>query len=94
MSVVASTLFFAGSCWGGSIKAGETSSVVGLELDSLEAVVERRTRDTFKPILGHPSHPIYDELWQMGSTFSHRLISRCTTERSYVSAAIRLYNSM
>ncbi|XP_056465070.1 alpha-ketoglutarate-dependent dioxygenase alkB homolog 7, mitochondrial [Gadus chalcogrammus] len=57
-----STLFFAGACWGGGIKAGESnrlnklvkkaSSVVGLELDSLEVVVEKRMRDKFKSILG------------------------------------------
>ena len=54
-SVVASTQFFAVVCWGGSIQAGETnklnklvrmaSSVLGLELDSLEAVAEMRMRD-------------------------------------------------
>ena len=103
-SVVASTLSFAGACWGGGIKAGESnrlnklvrkaSSVVGLELDSLE-VVKRRMRVKFKSIVGNPSHPLYAELWQMGSTFSHRLITpryktssrfRC----SFVPAAIRL----
>ena len=83
-SVVASTLFFAGACWGGGIKAGESnrlnklvrkaSSVVGLELDSLEVVVERRMRDKFKSILGNPSHPLHAELWQMGSPFHHRFI--------------------
>ena len=107
LSVVASTLFFAGACWGGGIKAGESnrlnklvrkaSSVVGLELDSLEVVVERRMRDKFKSIMGNPSHPLHAELWQMGSTFSHRLMfPRCKTERfrcSFVPAAIRLFNS-
>lgn len=53
-SVVASALFFTVVCWGGGIMAGETnrlnklvrkaSSVVGLKLDSLEAVVEKRMR--------------------------------------------------
>ena len=48
-SVVASTLFFSGACWGGGIKAGESnrfnklvrkaSSGDGQELDSLEVVV-------------------------------------------------------
>ena len=52
----------------------KASSVVGLELDSLEVVVERRMRGKFKSILGNPYHPLYVELWQMGSTFSHRLI--------------------
>ena len=107
LSVVASTLFFAGACWGGGIMAGESnrlnklvrkaSSVVGLELDSLEVVVERRMRDKFESIMGNPSHPLHAELWQMGSTFSHRLMfPRCKKERfrcSFVPAAIRLFNS-
>ena len=84
--VVASTLFKL---------VRKVSSVVGLELDSLEAVAEKRTRDKIKSILGNPSHPLYDELWQMGSTFSYRLIPpRCKMERfrrSFVPAAIKLY---
>ena len=88
--VVASTLFCAGACWGGGIKAVQrlnklvrkASSVVGLELDCLEVVVERRMRDKFKSIFGNQSHPLYVELWQMGSNLSHKLISpRCKTER-------------
>ena len=75
---------------------------MGLEQDSLEVVVERRMRDkSIQVHLGlesNPSHPLYIELWQMGSTLSHRLISpRCKTERfkySFVLAAIRLYNSV
>ena len=106
LSVVASTLFFAGACWGGGIKAGESnrlnklvrkaSSVVGLELDSLDVVLERRMMDKFKSILGNPSNPLHAELWQMKSTFSHRfMFPRCKTERfrcSFVPAAIRLFN--
>ena len=66
LSVVASTLFFAGACWRGGFTAGESnrlnklvrkaSSVVGLELDSLEVVVERRMKDKFKSIVDN--HPI------------------------------------
>ncbi|XP_064159280.1 scavenger receptor cysteine-rich domain-containing group B protein-like [Anguilla rostrata] len=63
----------------------------------LEAVVERRMRDKMKIILDNPSCPLYEELWQMGSTFSHRLTPpRCQTERfrhSFVPTAIRLSNS-
>jgi hypothetical protein len=73
------------------------SSVGGLEADSLEAVVERRIGEKFKSVLGNPSHPLCVELWQLGSPFSHRLMSpRCKTERfkcSLVPADIRLYNS-
>ena len=48
-------------------KAG---SVVGINLDNLEAVAEERTRRKLDAILRNPSHPLYDELQQMGSTFS------------------------
>ncbi len=89
-SVVASALFFAVVCWGGGIRAGEASrlskllrkasSVVGMELDSLESVAERRM-DRIKAILDNPSHLLHDEPWQMGSSFSHWIISpRCKTE--------------
>ena len=56
--------------------------VVGAELENLEAVAEERTRRKMDAILESPSHPLYDELAQMGSTFSHRLIPpRHTTKR-------------
>ncbi len=71
-SVVASALFFAVVCWGGGIRTGEASrlnkvvrkasSVVGLELDNLESVAERRMKDKIKAILENPSYPLYDEL--------------------------------
>lgn len=52
--------------------------MVGLELDSLESVVERRMKDEIKAILNNLSHPLHDELWQIGSSFSHRIIPpRC-----------------
>lgn len=106
-SVVASTLFFAVVCWWGGIKTGEANrinklvrkarSVVGLELDTLESVAERRVKDKINTILDNPSHPLHEELWQMGSSFSQRLIPpRCRTERfrrSFVPTAIRLYNN-
>ena len=107
-SVVASALFFAVACWGGGIKAGDANrlnklvkkagSVVGVKLDSLEVVAERRMRGMINAILENPSHPLHEELRLMRSTFSNRLIPpRCRTERlrrSFVPAAIRLYNSM
>lgn len=48
--------------------------MVRLELDSLEVVAERRMTDKMNTILDNPSHPLTDELWQMGRTFSHQLI--------------------
>ena len=81
-----------------NMQVRKASPVMGLELDSLGVVVERRMRDKFKSILRNPSHPLYAELWQMGSTFCHRFISpRCKTERfkcSFVPAVIRMYNSV
>lgn len=50
-----------GTCW--------DSSLVGLELDSLEAMVEWTMKDKISAILDNPSHPLHEELWLMGSTF-------------------------
>ncbi len=67
-STVASSLFFAVVCWGGGIRAAEAgrlnkaSSVVGLELDSLESVRKRRMKNKITVILDNPAHPLYDEL--------------------------------
>ncbi|KAM7373630.1 hypothetical protein PAMP_008468 [Pampus punctatissimus] len=49
-------------------------SVVGQELDSLEAVVERRKRDQIGAVLNNTSQPLYDVLWQIAGSFSHRQI--------------------
>lgn len=106
-SMVASALFFAVVCWWGGVKTGEVNrlnkfvrkarSVVGLDLDSLETVAERRVKDKICAILDNLSHPLHDELWLMGSSLSQRIIPpRCRTERfrrSFVPTAIRLYNS-
>lgn len=52
--------------------------MVGLELDSLESVAERRMKDEIKAVPDNPSHPLHDELWEIGSSFSHRIIPpRC-----------------
>ena len=67
---------------GGGIEAGgaskpalKSSSVVWLELHSLEAVAERRMMDMMSAVLNNPSYPLRDELWQMDSAFSHQLSS-------------------
>ncbi len=89
-------------CCGGGIRAGEASrlnklvrkasSVVGLELDRPKSVAERMMMDKIKAILDNPSHLLYDELWQMGSSFCHQIIPpRCKT--AFAPAAIRLYYS-
>lgn len=70
------------SLLGGGTEAGDaskrvwkSSSVVGLELHSLEAVAERRMMDMMNTVLNNPSYPLHDELWQMDSTISHQLSS-------------------
>ena len=65
-SVVASVLFYAVVCWGGSSKKRDTSrlhrlvtragSVVDRELDSLVTVAERRTLDKLLSILDSAQH--------------------------------------
>ena len=75
----------------------KASSVVGVELVRLEVVAERGMRRKLAAILENPSHPLYDELVKMRSTFSHRLIPpRHSTNRlgqSFIPAAIRFHNS-
>lgn len=62
------TTFYSSQC----TKLSKTSCVVGLEVESLEAVAERRRmKDKIKTILDKPSHPLQDELWRMSSSFSH-----------------------
>lgn len=80
-SAAVSALFLAVAYWGGGIESDDanklvwkSSSVVGLELHSLEAVAERRMMDMMNTVLNNPSHPLGDELWQMDSTFSYQLI--------------------
>ncbi len=106
-SVVASVLFFAVACWGGSgskrniqrlnkliKKAG---SVVGLKLDSVEEVTEQRTLSRLRAIMNNADHPLYSAFNLQRSTFRNRLRSlNCSTTRyakSFVPQAIRLHNS-
>ena len=75
----------------------KAASVVGARLDSLEEVAERRMRSKISAILGNASHPLYEVVNGLRSSFSGRLaLPRCSTERfrrSFIPAAIRLYNS-
>ena len=106
-SVVDSVLFYAVVCWGGGIKAGElnrlkkitkkASSVVGLRVESLQSVTERRIRTKLDSMRSNPSHPLYSMLQDRMSTFSGRLtLPPMHTERyrlSFLPTAIRLYNA-
>ncbi len=98
-SIVASALFFTVVCWGGGIGAVEASrlnKLVRKKLDS-QSVAERRMKDKIKAILDNHSHPLYDELWMcVDGQFSQPPNHPSKTEhvrRSFVPAAIRLYNS-
>ena len=106
-SVVASIVFYAVVCWGGGIKAWErnklektikkASSVVGLRMEGLQSVAERRIRDKLNSIRVNPSHPLYADVQARVSTFSQRLTfpPKMHTERyrlSFLPTAIRLHN--
>jgi hypothetical protein len=106
-SVVASAIFFAVVCWGANIKAGDASrvnklirkasSVLGMSLDTLEEVAERRILAKLLAIMDNVTHPLHAMVMTQRSTFSHRLIPpRCARERyrrSFLPAAMRLYNA-
>ncbi|KAI4894895.1 hypothetical protein NFI96_003892 [Prochilodus magdalenae] len=91
-SVVASAILYAVACWGSRLRVADAnrlnklirkaSDVVGVELDSLMAVSERRTLAKLQTIMDNGSHPLYHTVMSHRSTFSARLIQpKCTTER-------------
>ena len=90
-SVVASAILFAVVCWGSRLRVADAnrrnklikkgSDVVGVELDTLSAVSDRRMLSKVWAILQHVSHPLLNSLFEQRSTFSQRLIApKCTTE--------------
>lgn len=105
-SVVASAIFYAVVCWGGSVKVADmkrfnklirkAGSVVGEELDNMETVAEKRTLCRLRSIMHNVDHPLHNVVDELRSTFSHRLTSlKCSTERhrkSFLPTAIRLHN--
>ncbi|KAL3050687.1 hypothetical protein OYC64_012664 [Pagothenia borchgrevinki] len=105
-SVVASALFFAAVCWGGSIRDSDTSrinklirkagSVIGIKLDPFEAVVERRTLNRLLSIMDNPTHPLHLQLDSQRSSFSNRLLQLpCHKDRywkTFLPTPITLYN--
>ncbi|KAI4899211.1 hypothetical protein NFI96_027262, partial [Prochilodus magdalenae] len=68
-SVVASAILYAVACWGSRLRVADAnrlnklirkaSDVVGVELDSLMAVSERRTLSKLQTIMDNGSHPLY-----------------------------------
>ncbi|KAL6470652.1 hypothetical protein MHYP_G00217710 [Metynnis hypsauchen] len=106
-TMVASCLFYAVVCWGGSIKRRDelrlvklvrrAGSVVGMELDSVGKVAETRTLHKLLSIMEDDGHPLHTIIMDRRSMFSGRLLSQsCSTDRfrrSFVPRAIRLFNS-
>ena len=106
-SVVASVLFYAVACWGGSTRkrdAGrldrlvrKAGSVVGADLECITSVSDKRTLNKLHSILDNDCHPLYSIIIQQKSLISWRLRSMtCTTDRlrkSFVPRAIQLYNA-
>ncbi|KAL2099341.1 hypothetical protein ACEWY4_005821 [Coilia grayii] len=68
-SVMASVLFYAVVCWGGSTRKRDNGrldrlvrkagSVVGMELESLTTIAERRTLSRLHSILNNDRHPLH-----------------------------------
>lgn len=106
-SVIASVLFYAVVCWGGSTKkrdAGrlnrlvkKAGSVVGIELESLTATAEKRTMSRMLAIMGNDRHPLHSTFSKQRRRFSSRLLSlSCSIDRlrrSFVPRAIQLFNT-
>lgn len=104
--ILASVLFYAVLCWGGSISTDDKNrinkiikragSVIGLNPDKLEVIVEKRTRTKLKTVLLYDNHPLHNIFRDLKSSFSERLVMpRCSTERlrrSFVPAAVRYFN--
>ncbi len=106
-TVVASVLFYAVVCWGGSTSKRNSNrldklirragSVIGMELDSLVTVAERRALNKLLAIMDDASHPLHTVIRAQRSLSSDRLLlPRCRTNRfkdSFIPRAIKLYNS-
>ena len=106
-SVVAGAFLYAVVCWGSGLRVADAnrlqklinkaSSIVGVELGSLEAVTERRMLTRLRAIRDSVSHPLHNVLANQLSTHSARYRQlTCTTDRhrkSFLPAAIKQYNS-
>ena len=58
----------------------KASDVLGVELDTLTAVSDKRKLSKLRAILQYGSHPLHNALVEQRSTFSQRLIApKCTT---------------
>ncbi|KAI4878985.1 hypothetical protein NFI96_006272 [Prochilodus magdalenae] len=72
-------------------------SVIGVELDSVVKVVERRTLHKLLSIMDDDGHPLHTIIMDRRRKFSGRLLSQNYStdrlRRSFVPRAIRLSNS-
>ena len=105
-SVVESAISFAAICWGSSIRARDlkrlnklimkAGSVLGMTLEPLELIVQKRMLHKLLKIKEDSSHPLHITVKNQQSVFSERLRQvRCRTERyrtSFLPAAISLRN--
>ncbi|KAK0142278.1 RNA-directed DNA polymerase from mobile element jockey [Merluccius polli] len=83
-STVASAILFAVMCWGSRLRVADAnrlnklirkaSDVLGVELDTLTAVSDRRMLLKLRAILHYGSHPLHNALVIQRSSFSERLI--------------------
>lgn len=90
-SVVVSILFCTVVCWGGSASKRDTSrieelmrrasSAVGMELDSLVTVAEKRTLNKLLGIMNDASHPVHTVSKQRSRLSGRLLLPTCKTNR-------------
>jgi len=104
-SVVDSVIFYTVVCWGSRVKASganrlnklirKAGSDLGVELEFVVVVSERRMLSKLLSIMDNASHSMHATLVSYQSTSNRRLrLPRCTTEchrRSFLPVAIKLY---
>merc|ERR1712035_214296 len=105
-SVVESAISFAAICWGSGIRTRDLNrinklikkagSVLGVALEPLELIIQRRMLQKLIKIMEDSSHPLHNTVKKQKSVFSERLVQvRCKTERyrrSFLPSAICLKN--
>lgn len=72
--ILASVLFFAVVFWGESNTVENRNRIIGLIPESLEVVVELRTRNKIRTILQYDGRLLHGVFNSVRSTFSDRLV--------------------
>ncbi|KAI3362887.1 hypothetical protein L3Q82_001929 [Scortum barcoo] len=90
-SVVSSIIFYTAVCWGSRLKTADTNrlnklirragSVLGVELESVAEVSERRMLRKLLSIMDNVSHTLHATLTSCQSSFSRLRPPRSSTER-------------